>query len=657
MAVKYQVGQPQKGNRQENDDDDMLCAVACTGYSARRYSGERECVCVEDPAAEGRGRSGLMAAVAVRTLLVTAALAALGDAGAARFGDRLAPRVPAPYSPRNAPSSRHFIENEDEDPFEQDYEDHQPIHQNEEQKEILPQPRRPTRTEAHRLEMSTEYFVIPERPSSAPTPSSTSRVVVASTSRPTNMTRPQIATPILRILRTESWAVPILALACVSMVVIGGFEGFIVWGASRKAPSQRHLLLGQCLLFGLFTCAATAALFTAAPTSFTCGAVRFGTGVAYVIVFASLLVKCVFLLSLNGGVYLPAAYQGLLLFFAVMIQVAIGAQWLGGSPPRVAIGAARCDSPLSDLLLSLCYAAFLIAVVCGVALRSRGIRDNYREATHIAGAGGATAAVWICWVSAALGAPEQHREACVAAGLLGTCAVVFALMFAPKGRRLAALGREGRWDADREEGLSSIGVGGSGYSPSFFHFKPVKYGMVTAAAPAPAPPTVLDRKEPSAQPADPYGGMFAGSHLHSRSLCPPHYPIHPLTHYHYNYPPYHYLLPPGVMMRPEEGNVYTSVEPTFSSNPNVYFQLNIFRESSGAKHAINNAYWTKRIEFPTCRACNEDVESMEHLLCECDGLARKRLDLLGVAYPQPENYCASNLKASIKLLEWIFEAI
>ncbi|CAH2268564.1 jg2251 [Pararge aegeria aegeria] len=44
------------------------------------------------------------------------------------------------------------------------------------------------------------------------------------------------------------------------------------------------------------------------------------------------------------------------------------------------------------------------------------------------------------------------------------------------------------------------------------------------------------------------------------------------------------------------------------------------------------------IDDPTCMACNEDVESTEHLLCECDGLARKRLDLLGVAYPQPEDY-------------------
>lgn len=32
------------------------------------------------------------------------------------------------------------------------------------------------------------------------------------------------------------------------------------------------------------------------------------------------------------------------------------------------------------------------------------------------------------------------------------------------------------------------------------------------------------------------------------------------------------LMRAGVMVRGEESNVYTSVEPTFSSNPNVYFQ-------------------------------------------------------------------------------------
>lgn len=446
-----------------------------------------------------------MATAVSRALLAAATLAALAYAGAARFGDRLAPRVPAAYGPRHAPAAHQIADTDYEDTYEQEY-DEQSLSAEDIHSETEPPPRRPARTEAHRLEMSTEYFVVPERSSTPLPPPTPSRARVSSPPppRPANTTIvTSLTPPALSALRSESWAVPILALACAIMVTLGGFEAFVVWGASKKSPSQRHLLLGQTLLLGLFSCATTAALYTATPTVFTCGAVRFGTGVSYVVVFASLLVKCVFLLSLNGGVYLPAAYQGLLLFFAVMIQVAIGAQWLGGSPPRVALAgtiSARCDTALSDLLLSLCYAAFLIAVVCGVALRSRGIRDNYREATHIAGAGGATAAVWVCWVAAALGAPDRHKDACVAAGLLATCAVVFALMFAPKGRRLAALGREGRWAADRDEGLSSLGAGGSGYSPSFFHFKPVKYGMVSAAAPGPVLP-VLDRKEPPAQPA------------------------------------------------------------------------------------------------------------------------------------------------------------
>ncbi|XP_022113824.2 uncharacterized protein LOC110992358 isoform X1 [Pieris rapae] len=511
-----------------------------------------------------------MEGLALPTLLLIAVLQ-LTITDSARFGDRLAPRKPAPYSPRNANPGQTFAQN-DEATYEQDFDKHILAFEYDEPKLETEAPhRRPARTEAHRLEMSTEYFVIPEKISTSSSTSIPHRPKVIATARPHNMTMPATKVATLTALRLEPWAVPILALASVIMLIICGFEAFVIWGASRRAPSHRHLLLGQTLLFGLFLCAGTAALYVASPTTFTCGAVRFATGVAYVIVFVTLLVKCVFLLSLNGGVYLPAAYQGLLLFFAIMIQVAIGAQWLGGSPPRVAPSGTRCQTALSDLLLSLCYAAFLIAVVCGVALRSRGIRDNYREATHIAAASGATAAVWVCWVAAALGAPDQHKDACVAAGLLATCAVVFALMFAPKGRRLAALGREGRWDADREEGLSSLGAGGSGYSPSFFHFKPVKYGMVSAAAPAMAS-SISDRKEPPAQQADPFG-IFVTSHHHRRTACAPHYPMHLLTHYNYNhYPPYHYMLPPGVMVRAEEANVYTSVEPTFSSNPNVFFQ-------------------------------------------------------------------------------------
>ncbi|KAL0820148.1 hypothetical protein ABMA28_005307 [Loxostege sticticalis] len=39
-----------------------------------------------------------------------------------------------------------------------------------------------------------------------------------------------------------------------------------------------------------------------------------------------------------------------------------------------------------------------------------------------------------------------------------------------------------------------------------------------------------------------------------------------------------------------------------------------------------------------CRNCGEKQETMEHVLCECDSLARTRMRLLGLAYPKLEDY-------------------
>jgi hypothetical protein len=45
-------------------------------------------------------------------------------------------------------------------------------------------------------------------------------------------------------------------------------------------------------------------------------------------------------------------------------------------------------------------------------------------------------------------------------------------------RQLAAMGREDIYSEDREERFSASSRAGSGYSPSFFHFKPIKYGVM-----------------------------------------------------------------------------------------------------------------------------------------------------------------------------------
>lgn len=269
--------------------------------------------------------------------------------------------------------------------------------------------------QAHRLEMSTEFFVVPSTASSITRSTARPGGVVLAAKPTVNPTNNRIATPPTIIstntssLRKEPWVLPVLVLSSISMFMMAAFEVFVLCKAWRTSPSRRHLFLGQMLLLGLFSCAGLAAILTASPTLLSCAAVRFGAGVAFALVFASLLVKCVFLISLNGGVYLPAPYQGLLLLFAVLIQVAIGVQWLFSAPPAVeqfpvvsrsgtsmtnrypllltaqdiTTTVPLCKTPFPELLFSLIYVVFLILFVAVLAIKSRGIRDNYREATYI----------------------------------------------------------------------------------------------------------------------------------------------------------------------------------------------------------------------------------------------------------------------------------
>ncbi|SPP76144.1 uncharacterized protein LOC117579721 isoform X3 [Drosophila guanche] len=466
---------------------------------------------------------------------------------------------------------------------------------------------------AARLEMSTEFFVVPTLTASSTSSSTTStptrslgaRARSASTPRVSqgnssghglghghgHGTPPSIVSTHLPFtgLRKEPWVVPVLVLATLTMLMMAAFEIFVLFKAWRTSPSRRHLFLGQMLLLGLFACASLGAIITAQPTLLSCGAIRFGVGVAYALVFAALLVKCVFLISLNGGVYLPAPYQGLLLLFALLIQVAIGGQWLLTQPPEVyttsvpvmgsgflsttvasqtnysalfyptsyttldgtpeiytRIAAVStvliplCKTQFSELLFSLIYIVFLIVFIAVLAIKSRGIRDNYREATYIGLAIGGAIPIWLGWMLCGLAVAERHKDACIAFGLVATSATVFLVMFMPKGRQLAAMGKEGLYVEDREEQFSSLSRAGSGYSPSFFHFKPIKYGVMSGCGiPNSATNTGQGLSSKHCSSANNGGGMF---------------------------------------IRPDEANLYTTLEPTLSTNPNVYFQR------SGAVH-------------------------------------------------------------------------
>ncbi|XP_055311086.1 uncharacterized protein LOC129573924 isoform X4 [Sitodiplosis mosellana] len=431
-----------------------------------------------------------------------------------------------------------------------------------------------TSAQAHRLEMSTEFFVVPSTSSSTIPSSHHLPGGIILPSRPKsqasivpplshsrllkNSSQPTIVSTHHSLgLRKEPWVVPVLVLTSLVMLMMAAFEIFVLCKAWQTSPSRRHLFLGQMLLLGLFLCACLAAVLTLNPTVGSCGLIRFGSGVAFALVFASLLVKCVFLISLNSGVYLPAPYQGLLLLFAVLIQVAIGGQWLLTTPAdveSVSVPLSRngplslthhsllltaqdismtttiplCKTHFTDLLYSLVYVIFLILFVAVLAIKSRRIRENYREATYIGLAICGSIPIWLGWTLCGLAVADRHKDACLAFGLIATSATVFLVMFMPKGRQLAAMGKE-----DRDEQLSSLSRTGSGYSPSFFHFKPIKYGVM--------------------------GNTLASNTNTVNNTTIKHQAVASLGN--------------GLFIRPtDENNLYTTLEPTMSSNPNVYFQ-------------------------------------------------------------------------------------
>ncbi|KYM79941.1 PREDICTED: uncharacterized protein LOC105619585 [Atta cephalotes] len=370
------------------------------------------------------------------------------------------------------------------------------------------------------------------------------------------------------LLKQRPWALPLAALSAAAMLLMAGFEVFVLFKARTTAPNRRHLFLGQALLLGLFLLAGLSAAASLSQNPLSCAAFRL-VGLPAALVFAALLVKCVFLLSLNSGVYLPAPYQALVLVFAVLVQVVIVGQWFYGEPPAViqvqqqqqqqqqATGqtspasTTSCRTPLGQIVASLGYpGALLVAVAC-LAIRARGVRDNNREAAFIGLAVGLSLPIWI---SSGIGTlatgSEGDREAWLAYGLLATSLFVFLTMFLPKGRQLAALGREGPTAVirDHDDALSSLP--GSGYSPSFFHFKPAEASL---------------KRKMHYHSADRVALVSSG--IPGCSAC--RHGGSPIYSDDVHGPMETFVLPPGMYLRPEDaGNLYT----TLSANPNVFFQ-------------------------------------------------------------------------------------
>lgn len=135
---------------------------------------------------------------------------------------------------------------------------------------------------------------------------------------PTNATILVLETPFYLNFRDEPWVIPLVSLSLFNIAIILIFEVYVLY---KSCGGRRHLFLGQILLLGLFLCSLLGLFYVPQPHKLFCSITRAGLGIVYAIVFGALLVKCVFLLKLHGGVYFNASFQGLFLFFVVAVEV------------------------------------------------------------------------------------------------------------------------------------------------------------------------------------------------------------------------------------------------------------------------------------------------------------------------------------------------
>lgn len=197
----------------------------------------------------------------------------------------------------------------------------------------------------------------------------------------------------------------LLLMSAVNVLTILSWQGYILYRAAKARPSRRHLFLSQSLLLGLLLGSSLGFAHALESSSVSCVVIRLGTGLVYTIVYSSLLVKQVFLISLNTGVYLPAAYQALLFTFSVLVQVVGGVEWLVLVPP--------CQYQTQDVIASCTYCFFLLIFITVISFTFRNIKDNFHESFYISLVMIFSIIIWFAMVIAASIIPSTDHNLCL----------------------------------------------------------------------------------------------------------------------------------------------------------------------------------------------------------------------------------------------------
>ena len=200
------------------------------------------------------------------------------------------------------------------------------------------------------------------------------------------------------------WTILLLVTSAVNVGLILSYQLFILLSPARATNTRKQVFLSQALLFGLLIGSSLGFAYSLEPSTASCVAIRLGTGLSYVLIYSAIMIKQVFLISLNTGVYLPVIYQILLFFFCILVQLAISIQWLVLVPP--------CQFDAQEHIFYLFYIFFLIFFVTFLSIKSVHIKENFQESSYICLLLVVTIPAWIIWMVGASFLPNAYHNAC-----------------------------------------------------------------------------------------------------------------------------------------------------------------------------------------------------------------------------------------------------
>ncbi len=201
--------------------------------------------------------------------------------------------------------------------------------------------------------------------------------------------------------------------------------------------------MGVFLLFGVMTLFCSVIPWVMPPNEMVCALRHFLHPLLLVLCFSVLLVKSMQLRSLvtiGLGGSIPQVNQLLSLFFMVMVQVVIAAEWyLATSPIGIQLtdGYPECGVSRARFLLLHIYPAVLLLLTFFYGVSVLKVKRNFNEGRWITCAAAFIIPIFAAWPVVYYFAPVPFHDPSVAVSVVAVAGILLAAIFLPKMHTIA----------------------------------------------------------------------------------------------------------------------------------------------------------------------------------------------------------------------------